>query len=54
MPDATVISDPNDCADCVLIADICDYHRGFAEGWDALAGYVASHAEPISYDEVIP
>lgn len=35
--------DPQDCGDCLGLGDVCPYHRGFGDGWDALADYVGSH-----------
>jgi hypothetical protein len=33
--------DPQDCEACVAAGDLCAFHTGFAEGWDACAGLVA-------------
>ncbi|MGH9120151.1 MAG: hypothetical protein ACRD0A_20470 [Acidimicrobiales bacterium] len=33
--------DPYDCADCLAARDVCRFHAGFAEGWDACAELVA-------------
>jgi hypothetical protein len=33
--------DPQDCPACVAAGDLCRFHTGFAEGWDACAELVA-------------
>jgi hypothetical protein len=33
-----------DCMDCVSGGDTCDFHEGFAAGWDACAAFVARAA----------
>jgi hypothetical protein len=30
------------CAECIAIADICEYHRGWADGWDDAAAVMAT------------
>lgn len=37
--------DPLACAACVELGDACGFHRGFAEGWDACAEFMARHVE---------
>lgn len=36
-----VAVDLNDCSACVERGDVCTFHAGFAEGWDACACLVA-------------
>ncbi|MGH9116433.1 MAG: hypothetical protein ACRD0A_00665 [Acidimicrobiales bacterium] len=38
---APVQVDPYDCVDCLAGGDLCRFHAGFGEGWDACAGLVA-------------
>jgi hypothetical protein len=40
--DDTTIADPQDCADCVALGDVCLYHRGWADGWDQASVVVGS------------
>lgn len=34
-------TDPLDCPACVAAGDSCDFHAGFAVGWDTCAAFVA-------------
>jgi hypothetical protein len=33
--------DPLECAACLAAGDACEFHAGWAEGWDACAAFVA-------------
>jgi hypothetical protein len=33
------------CQECLAKGDACDFHRGFAEGWDTCAAFIARHVE---------
>jgi hypothetical protein len=35
--------DPFDCQECVALATICPYHRGWADGWDQAAQLVGEY-----------
>ena len=39
--DETVPDDPYDCAACLAGGDVCQWHEGWAAGWDACARVVA-------------
>lgn len=34
-----------DCGECFLFQRVCEYHRGFQEGWDASAQFTKSALE---------
>jgi hypothetical protein len=36
--------DPDECPACEAAGDPCDFHRGWADGWDACAVFVADQA----------
>jgi hypothetical protein len=39
----TLIDDPQDpqlCEDCVAYGEVCEFHRGYALGWDDAAAIV--------------
>ena len=38
-------TDPYDCPACLAGGDACEFHAGFAEGWDACAAFVARAVE---------
>jgi hypothetical protein len=42
--------DPQDCPDCLAAADICLYHRGWADGWDSAASVVGRHVLAYAAD----
>jgi hypothetical protein len=42
---ADPFGDPQDCRACLELGDICEYHEGFADGWDNLALVLADLAE---------
>lgn len=46
------VVDPLDCVDCVALGDACAFHRGFAEGWDACAEFIARHVERQAVEAV--
>ena len=37
--------DPLECGECVVRGDVCEYHRGWADGWDACTELVARVVE---------
>jgi hypothetical protein len=45
MPTLTTLDDPqdpNDCPACLASGDICDFHKGWAAGWDQAASVVGA------------
>jgi hypothetical protein len=39
--DRLVEADPYECSACRVDGELCAFHAGFAEGWDACACFVA-------------
>jgi hypothetical protein len=37
--------DSNECPTCVAAGGVCEFHRGWAEGWDAHAALVARRVQ---------
>jgi len=44
--------DPYDCEDCLTAGDVCKFHAGFAQGWDACAAFVGRAVEEQRAAEV--
>lgn len=40
-------ADGEDCPACAVLEDLCDYHQGCADGWDAALSRVASQVEKL-------
>ena len=37
--------DPYECPACAAAGDACEFHTGWAEGWDACVAFVAEAVE---------
>lgn len=36
-PESLIVREDEICDDCRSVGELCGYHRGFADGWDAAA-----------------
>jgi hypothetical protein len=46
-------TDPYNCSTCLEAGDSCDFHDGYAKGWDACAGFIASYLDDAPSDGVV-
>jgi len=44
--------DPYACADCMSAGETCEFHAGWAAGWDACAVFVAGVVQAEDGDEL--
>jgi hypothetical protein len=42
-----------DCPECVALADLCEFHHGFGEGWDAAVTLMAERVERDQSAELV-
>jgi hypothetical protein len=40
-----LVAGDSGCPACSAAGELCEFHRGWAEGWDACAAYVAGAAD---------